>query len=182
VNAARVFLLACVLALAGCGGSSTAAPASTASHAPAATISHAPASPSPAPAVRLTIRQAAVIYARLTAPANKASAIAQADYAASAPWSVQRADLLAYDRDVRALGVSLRAVRWPANVQPWVTAMVVSWVPATLACDRAAEAAGSVTASVTVTEENPSCQAVSGPNTNAEEIRTLLGLPPVPGG
>jgi len=178
--------IAAAAALAGCGGgthgSSGAAHTTTAAPAtPAATASQ-PTTPSPSPSPagppkRLTKKQAAAAYVRIVDPWNKITDAINRDYTDAAPFSQYRADARALVRALRGVSREFHALRWPRRVQPYITAMLLTDIPASIRCTRAGARAGGRAAAVNVNDFNQDCQAASAA-TNADTIRSMLGLPP----
>lgn len=164
------------VALAACGSTHAASSARTASPPVTATAATSPA-PSPSPAAVLTIKQAAAAYIKIIDPSNRIADAVGADVTDAAPFSQFRADTLAYAKSVRVIDTKLRAVRWPATVQPWVTAMIATYDPAQIACAKAEAAALSNAAAVTVANSNQACLVG---DSDPSEIRALLKLPPLP--
>jgi hypothetical protein len=175
--------IACVaLSEAGCGGGGTqaghTATATTAS-ATATAVSPAPTSPSPIPsqaATVLTISQARAIYQRIVDPGNRATDAVNTDSTDAAPLSQFRADVARVIAADRTFAHQLRACRWPARVQPYISAMLLTDLPDTIACYTAIERAPSYGDAQVVNETNQSCIASSGSN-NADQVWALLGLP-----
>jgi hypothetical protein len=170
--------LAAVIALTACGaGSPAAAPrvtVTTTAQPPAA------ASPSASPAgppKRLNRKQAARAYVRIVGPWNALTDAINRDYTDAAPFSQYRADARALVRALRGVSSQFRAVRWPARVQPYVTSMLLTYIPANVRCTKAGIAAGSNSAATTVNDTNQDCLAASD-STIPDTIRSMLGLPP----
>ena len=111
--------------------------------------------------------------------ANRINAAMNTDYSDDAPFTQFQADALADVRAIRVTDRKLLAVTWPANVEPWVRALVTTYEVANIACVEAEAAAGNYTGVNTVGDTNASCQASSTP-TDPNEIRSLLGLPAAP--
>jgi hypothetical protein len=170
------------LALVACG-SPRPAPVPTASPSASATASPAAspvATPSASPAARLTMKQGRAPYIRIVDPLNRVAATANTDVQDGAPFSQVRADELAYAVAVRTAARQLRAIRWPAHVQPFITAMLLTYVPANIRCAREEAAAGSMAAANNVAATSQDCiteQDTSIP----DEIRARFGLPPLSG-
>lgn len=166
-------LAAVTIALAvGCsraGQDSTAAGGQRSATAPASSAASVPAP-------RLTIAQARAAYIRIARPFNAAVAAVNRDVADGAPWSRFRADTLAVVRADRAWARHMRAERWPARVQRYVTAMLRTDIPAEIQCDRAMAAAGGMQAATTVFNTRPDCKDHTA---NEDKIRKILHLPPV---
>ena len=173
--------IAAAAALAGCSAGSHASPGTAQTTAAPATRSAA-ASPSPAaspsvPVRRLTIKQAARAYVRIVGPWNAITDAINRDYTDAAPFSQYRADALALVRALRTAGRQFRAVRWPRRVQPYITSLLLTFMPADIRCTRAGAAAGSRAAAANVNDFNPDCQAAAD-STIADTIRSMLNLPP----
>lgn len=174
--------IAAAAALVGCSAGSHASPGTahttTAAPAtPAATASPSPAASPSVPARRLTRKQAAAAYVRIVDPWNKITDAINRDYTDAAPFSQYRADARALVRALRGVSRKFRALRWPRRVQPYITAMLLTDIPASIRCTRAGARAGSRAAAVNVNDFNQDCQAASAA-TNADTIRSMLGLPP----
>ena len=114
---------------------------------------------------------------RILDPSNAIADAISRDYTDAAPFSQYRADALAYVKAVCGADRQLRAVRWPARVQPYITAMLLTFEPAAIRCTRAGAAAGSRAAAASVNDTNPDCQAVND-STIPDTIRSMLHLPP----
>jgi hypothetical protein len=166
---------AAALTLAACGG--TSAPATQVAASASAHASNSPsASPSPASTARLTRKQAAAAYVRIVDHANRLQSLADEDVTDRSPFSQYVSDLRAYLAAQRQVDRELAAVRWPAGVQPYVTALLSTYDPATAACFRAEIRAGSYSADDTVFATNSQCQAAQA-STLADTVRQGLGLP-----
>jgi len=90
-----------------------------------------------------------------------------------------RADDLAYITALRKSASQLRATTWPAQVQGYVAAMLLTY-PASIACAQAVASAGSNSAATGVLSTNHACaqsQNVSDPH----QVRMLLHLPSTAG-
>jgi hypothetical protein len=74
---------------------------------------------------------------RIVDPANRADDVVNTGYTDKVPLSRFRADILAECRAWRTADRGLGAVRWPAGVQPYITAMRLTFDPATIGCLRA---------------------------------------------
>lgn len=171
--------LAVAITLAACGGGShRAAPAVTVTGTPAPAATAATASPSASPATmrRLTTKEAAKAYVRIVDPWNVITDAINRDYTDAAPFSQYRADARALVRALRGVSREFRVVRWPARVQPYVTSMLLTYIPANVRCTKAGIAAGSNSAATTVNDTNQDCLAASG-STIPDTIRSMLGLP-----
>jgi hypothetical protein len=164
-----------VLVLAACGSPRRAAGASRPVTQPIA----ATASPSPGSQVRprLTMKQAKAVYIQIVHPGNTLSDLATQDWTDAAPWSKYRADTTALDAAVRQEERRLRAYRWPPQIQGYITAMILTDLPADLACDKVVTRASGYTAAQTVSALSQACAAVQNA-VNASTIRARLGLPP----
>jgi hypothetical protein len=180
LNMAALALAA--LALAGCASNaSLPAAAHTAATSPAAAPSSPAALPSPLPAstARLTIRQAARAYTEAVDPSNQAGDVINNDYTDRVPLAQFRRDEHAYITSLRTVTAKLAAVRWPARVGPYVTAMLSTDVPADIRCTQDELRAHSYSQVDTISF-NQDCTA--GANTsNADTIRSLLHLPSLSG-
>ena len=173
-------------ALAGCSGGTHGSPsaAHTTAAAPvtSAATASATASPSPAaspsaPVRRMTKKQAARAYVRIIDPGNTLSDAMNRDNTDAAPFSQYKADARAYIKAIRITERQLRAIRWPARVQPYVTAMLLTFEPANIRCVQTGIAAGSNAAAANVNDFNQDCLAASD-STLPDTIRSMLGLPP----
>ena len=186
---AAMAALASALTLAACTGSAPPQPAPTfspsptpSSFGPEGTVSPSPSPVAPIPAVttptrppRATISQARAAYLRIAAPVNRAAAAVNTDLAYGVPFAVTRADDLAY---IAALGKSLgqlRVIRWPAQVQGYVAAMLLTY-PAGNKCAQAVASAGSDRAAADVLSTNQACARFRNMS-DPQEIRRLLHLP-----
>jgi hypothetical protein len=124
----------------------------------------------------LTTRQAAAAYVRIIDPANRADAVVNTDYTDKAPLSQFRADILAEWKAWRTSDRKLGAVRWPAAVQPYITAMRLTFDPATIRCLHVLASAANYAAFDNTVASNQDCVAQST-NTDADTVRSMLGLP-----
>ena len=154
---------------------STFGPAGTISPSPFPTT--APITPSVAP--RPTISQAGAAYLRIAAPVNRAAAAVNTDLAFGVPFPLTRADDLAYITALRKSAGQLRAIRWPAPVQGYVAAMLLTY-PASIACAQAVASAGSNSAATGVLSTNHAC-AQSQNASDPHQVRMLLHLPSTAG-
>jgi len=185
---AAVAALAGALTLTACTGSTPSAAPSLFSPAPPSAVPSVVSSVTPAitippttPAVAQhpTISQARAAYLRIAAPVNRAAAAVNTDLAYGVPFAVTQADDLAYLAALRKSASQLRATTWPAQVQGYVAAMLLTY-PAGTACARAVASAGSNSAATDVLSTNQSCaqaQHASDPH----QIRMLLHLPSTTG-
>ncbi len=174
---AAVLAAGAIALAAGCsaaGNTSTLAPEQHATSAPATPIRSTPTATVPAP--RLTMAQARAVYIRITRPFNVAVAAVNRDVADAAPWRRFRADTLAVASADQAWARHVRAVRWPALVQRYVTAMLRADVPAEIRCDQAMAAAGGMHAATTVFNTNQDCKDNTA---NTDKIHAILNLPSV---
>ena len=137
----------------------------------------APITPSVAP--RPTISQAGAAYLRIAAPVNRAAAAVNTDLAFGVPFPLTRADDLAYITALRKSAGQLRAIRWPAPVQGYVAAMLLTY-PASIACAQAVASAGSNSAATGVLSTNHAC-AQSQNASDPHQVRMLLHLPSTAG-
>ena len=151
-------------AIALAGGCSAAGQTPTPAAAHAATASATPVQATPAPVLarRLTMAQARAAYVRLTSRLNAAVAAVNRDVADAAPWSRFRADTLAVIRADRAWARHVRAVRWPARLQRYITAMLRTNVPSEIRCDQAMAAAGDMQAATNVFNTRADCKDNTG--------------------
>lgn len=127
-----IFLTA-VLGLAACGGSGMHQVATVPTGSPATATTGQSSTPASPPAV-LTIKQAARAFLRIGNPSNRLSEAINRDYSDAAPFSQYRADALALVKALNAASRKFRALRWPATVQPYITAMLLTYVPAFIRC------------------------------------------------
>ncbi|SRR6266498_3378419 len=173
--------IAAAALLAGCGGGTHGTPSAARTTAapvtPAATASPSPAASPSAPVRRMTKKQAARAYVRIIDPGNALSDAINRDATDAAPFSRYKADARAYIRALRTADRQLRAVRWPRRVQPYIDAMLLTFEPAIIRCNKAGIAAGSTTAASTVADTNQDCLAASD-SALPDTIRSMLGLPP----
>ncbi|HVB45259.1 MAG TPA: hypothetical protein VNF47_21495 [Streptosporangiaceae bacterium] len=175
--------LAAGLALAACGSPPRPGPVAAAS--PSASVTASPAvstavTPSTSPAARLTTQQAARAYLRIVDPVNRATGTVNTDRADDVLFSQFRADTRTYVAALRKGDAQLRATRWPARVQPYVTAMLLTYDPASIRCAQAEAAAGSYAAATSVSSTNQDCIAAQDIG-DPQQIRALLHLPPMQG-
>ena len=126
-----------------------------------------------------TISQAGPAYLRIAAPVNRAAAAVNTDLAYGVPFPLTRSDDLAYVTALRKSAGQLRAIRWPARVQGYVAAMLLTY-PASIACARAVALAGSDGAATDVLGTNQAC-AQSRNASDPHEVRMLLHLPSTAG-
>ncbi len=76
--------------------------------------------------MRLTIAQARNAYRHIVDPGNRANDAVNTDMTDAAPLTQFRADVAAFIAFNRRLPGELRSVRWPARVQPYVDAMILT--------------------------------------------------------
>jgi hypothetical protein len=188
---AAVAALAGTLTLAACTGSAAPQPGvisfspgpTPSAFSPAGTPSFTPfptaAPTTPSVAQRPTISQAGAAYLRIAAPVNRAAAAVNTDVAYGVPFALTRADDIAYIAALRKSVSQLRAIRWPARVQGYVAAMLLTY-PASIACAQAVASAGSNSAATDVLSTNQAC-AESQNASDPHEIRMLLHLPSTAG-
>jgi hypothetical protein len=186
---AAVAALAGALTLAACSGTAPSQPGAISfSPGPTLTFSPEPAisasataiPTTPVPAPRPTISQASAAYLRIAAPVNRAAAAVNADLVYGVPFALLRGDALAYMAALRKSVSQLRAIRWPARVQGYVTAMLLTYDPASIACAKAVASAGSNRGATAVLNTNPACVRSRNAG-DSREIRVLLQLPPAAG-
>jgi hypothetical protein len=132
----------------------------------------------PAAAPRLTLGQARVEYARLSAPFNAAVATVNKDARNGTTWDKFKADVLAAKAANQIWARKARAVRWPAGVQPYVDAMLKTEVPAEIQCYNAMAVAGSLQGAATAFSNDSACRDNTA---TADKIRSILRLPPTIG-
>jgi hypothetical protein len=190
---AAVAALAGALTLAACSGSTPSAtpmsfsPGSTLpSFASTSAVSPSPSPVAPIPSVPFpsvpppaTISQARAAYLRIAAPVNRAAAAVNTDLAYGVPFALTRGDDLAYVAALRKSASQLRAIGWPARVQGYVAAMLLTY-PASIACAQAVSSSGSDSAATDVLSTNQAC-ARSQDASDPHEIRMLLHLPSTSG-
>jgi len=177
-----VAAIAAAVLLAACSASGPATHRGTPTAAAISPSATATASPSPAasPSVaaqRMTKKQAARAYVRILDPSNAISDAINRDATDAAPFSRYKADARAYIKAIRAAAGQIRALRWPVRVQPYIDAMLLTFIPANIRCNKAGIAAGSSTAASTVADTNQDCIAATD-STLPDTIRSMLGLPP----
>lgn len=180
MRSALITVTAAAALLAGCGGGTHQTATTPSPHTPAPATTSAAATPSPPPVshpAKLTVRQAARAYVRIVDPPNRASDTVNTDSTDNLPFSQVRADILTEIRAWRTAGRQLGAIRWPGRVQPYVTAMRLTFIRAAIRCLGAEAAAGSNSNMSTVSYSNQDCVAVQS-NTDADTIRSRLNLPP----
>lgn len=172
-------LAVAALILAGC---SQASPSSTpASSAPASsTATAASPSPSPTPTGRLTIKQAKRVYVSIVDPSNALVDAINRDETDSAPIAQFHRDTRALIAAEKVMDRKLAAVRWPIRVAPYSAAMRSTDLVADRHCDQALLRAGSYDEANQIETTNTWCTAAQT-TTNADQIRTLLHLPPANG-
>jgi hypothetical protein len=144
---------------------------------PITTSSRPAASPSPAAGPVLTITQARVAYQRIIDPYNRTLDAVNTDAADAAPISQLRADTATAIAGLQVVGSGLNAIRWPASVQPHISAMLLTDVPDNIACYAAERRAPTYEDVQVADAANQSCIAAYS-STNADQVRILLGLPP----
>jgi len=185
---AAVVALAGTATLAACSGSapppqaviSLSSGPTLSTFAPPGTASPSP-SPAPVPpgSPAATTSQARAAYQRIAAPVNRAAAAVNTDLAYGVPFAVTRADDLAYLAALRKSRTQLGAFRWPAQVQGYVAAMLLTY-PASIACAQTVASAGSDGAATDVLSTKSAC-ARSRNASDPHEIRMLLHLPSTAG-
>jgi hypothetical protein len=168
---------ATVVLAAGCGASAqSAAPAaSKTSASSSAAPTPTPPSSSPAATVRLTVPQAKKLYPKLAAPANLADDLISSDASSEVPLSQFRADLAADDAAIQNLITGLDSHLWPKPVQPYITTITTSELPAAIACNKAYAQAGTYDAVNSIANENQKC-LLSNNASNTDTVRSMLGL------
>jgi len=135
-------------------------------------------SPSPTPAAQLTVKQARAAYLRIADPVNRAIDAVNTDATDNVPFRQFRHDLLAYIAALNGADHLLRALRWPARVQGYITSMVLTYDPANRKCARQEAAAGNNEAAVVASRSTEACKAAQDAS-DPQEIRSLLDLPPM---
>jgi hypothetical protein len=126
-----------------------------------------------------TISQARAAYLRIAGPVNRVAAAVNTDLAYGVPFALTRGDDLAYIAALRKSVSQLRAIRWPARVQGYVAAMLLTY-PASIACAQAVASAGSNSAATGVLSTNQACERSQNAS-DPHEIRMLLHLPSTAG-
>ena len=135
-----------LVVLTGCGAVSH--PQAAATH-QATADNEGTVSSSPTPSVSaplLTMQQAAAVYTRIVDPGNRAGGVLSSDAQDKVPFSQYQRDAALYVTAVQRQEAELRAVRWPAKIQPYITAMLLTDTPADVQCTQSLAAAGSYTA------------------------------------
>jgi hypothetical protein len=127
---------------------------------PAARGGHVPAGP--APARPLTVRQAKLAYLQIVGPGS-ALVGTLARGAPGATFSQFRAGALACARELHTQIGRFQAVRWPAQLQPRISALATTTLPSGIACLDAQAAASSMPAAMAVSNSNPGCLAAGHP-------------------
>ena len=119
----------------------------------------------------LDTQQAAAYYAAAVTDSNASLVAMQKDVTAGATIAQLHADAARFEQADQVLQARLRAVSWPAAVQPWVDAMTGTELEQELAAARTLQRAA-----------NPaqfSAEAYgAGIVDDQAQIRRLLGLPP----
>lgn len=164
--------------LTGCGAVSHPQPAATHQ---ATADNEGTVSASPTPSVSaplLTMQQAAAVYTRIVDPGNRAGGVLSSDVQDKVPFSQYQRDAALYVTAVQRQEAELRAVRWPAKIQPYITAMLLTDTPADVQCTQSLAAAGSYTAAQVVGTASQAC-STSGNASIPDEIRRMFSLPPV---
>ena len=115
-------------------------------------------------------------------PVNRAGATLKTDDTDQVPWSRYRADALALIliAATRNADRQFGAACWPASVQSWVTAMMLTYDPAGIGCLQAESKAGSYAAAQAAATASQDCMAMAN-TADPDKIRSLLGLPPLTG-
>jgi hypothetical protein len=117
--------------------SHSSAQASSAQASASASPASSPASAGPV----LAVKQAAATYLRIVDPANRAADATVSDAQDVVPLSQFRHDLRVFISATRQEMARLRTVRWPDSVQPYITAMLLTDLPAGIQCAQAQIAA-----------------------------------------
>ena len=77
------------------------------------------------------MQQAAAVYTRIVDPGNGAGGVLSSDVQDKVPFSQYQRDAALYVTAVQRQEAELRAVRWPAKIQPYITAMLLTDTPLT---------------------------------------------------
>jgi hypothetical protein len=171
---------ATVVLAAGCGASApSAAPAPSKTPASSAAATSTPESSSPAAAVRLTVPQAKKLYPKLAAPATLADDHVSSDASSAVPLGQFRSDLAADDTAIQNLITGLDSHLWPKPIQPYITTITTSELPAAIACNKAYARASTYDAVNSIANENQQC-LLSNNASNTDAVRSMLGLSPPP--
>jgi hypothetical protein len=141
---------------------------------PATSAAHS----APAATPRLTLAQARAEYSKISAPFNAAVATVNQDARNGTTWSKFTADVLAAAAPNQTWARKVRAVHWPAQVQPYVDAMLKTEVPAEIQCYNAMAAAGSLQGAAAAFSGDNACRDSTA---TADKIRSILHLPPTIG-
>lgn len=177
---AGVAVLMTALAACSVAGTTASSPPTKPTTAPATPLAETTPT-TPAPTARLTVKQAKTAYVSLADPYNAAVDAASRDAADAAPfsqWLADNASLIGASREFMA---GLRSTRWPGRVQPYVTAMLLTDMADQLSCYEAFEEAQNYSNLDTIDATNQRCIAISSSlaSTNADMIRSILGMPPI---
>lgn len=119
----------------------------------------------------------ATAYLRIVGPANKVTEALDDAYGNRVPFARYVADAHAEVKAMRRMSRQLRAARWPASVQPSITALAVTYSRAIIRCMRAEIHAGSYAG---VGRADRGCKARKAGKVArkaADTIRARLGLP-----
>ena len=171
---------ATVVLAAGCGASARSAdPAPSKTPASSAAATSTPESSSPAATVRLTVPQAKKLYPKLAAPATLADDHVSSDASSAVPLGQFRSDLAADDTAIQNLITGLDSHLWPKPIQPYITTIATSELPAAIACNKAYARASTYDAVNSIANENQQC-LLSNNASNTDTVRSMLGLPPPP--
>lgn len=128
-------------------------------------------SPGPPARPSLDMKHAAAYYSAVVEDGNDALIVMQKDVTAGAPIGRLHADAARFDQADRVLQERLRAVSWPAAVQPWADAMAGTQLEQEMSAARMLERAA--------TPAQFSAEAYgAGIVDDQAQIRRLLGLPP----
>ena len=174
-------MAATVVLAAGCGASAPSAapaPSKTPASSSGATTS-TPESSSPATTVRLTVPQAKKLYPKLAAPATLADDHVSSDASSEVPLGQFRSDLAADDTAIQNLIAGLDSHLWPKPIQPYITTIATSELPAAIACNKAYARASTYDGVNSIANENQQC-LLSSNASNTDTVRTMLGLAPPP--
>jgi hypothetical protein len=146
--------------------------ASAASHVSPATIAAAAPTRQGPP---LTTKQAGRLFARIVGPLDQAIGAFQADINNHPPFGRFRADGRAVIAAVRVSEGRLAAANWPAQVQPDITTMLITYEPAEIACVQAQVSAGSYSAALNADITNVQCGEANQDQT-VSAIRAILNI------
>ena len=167
---------ATIVLAAGCGASSgSAAPAPAKTPATSAAAAPPPEPSSPSPTVRLTVPQAKKLYPKLADPANRANDLLDSDASSLVPLAQFHSDVAADDTAIQALITGLNSHLWPKKVQPYITTITTTELPAAIACNKAYAQAQTYDAVNSIQNQNQKC-ILAADSSNTDTVRSMLGL------